>query len=151
VAERFDAVLESASRGGMMVEVPFDVEAAFGAKRPPVVATVNGHAFRTTVAVYGGRFYVGLNRDVRDAAGVGPGDRFVVELARDDAPREVAVPPELAAALEAAPGAKAAFERLSFTHKREYAEWIADAEKDETKQRRVEKAVEMLADGVKHP
>jgi hypothetical protein len=151
VAERFEAVLEPASGGGMFVEVPLDVESAFGSKRPPVVATVNGHRFRTTVAVYGGRFYVGLNHGVREAAGVALGDRFVMELERDDEPREVAVPRELAAALDAAPDAKAAFEGLSFTHRREYAEWIAEAKRDETRQRRLAKAVTLLREGIKHP
>ena len=151
MAERFEAVLEAASGGGMRVEVPLDVEAAFGSKRPPVVATVNGHRFRTTVAVYGGRFYVGLNRGVREAAGVAEGDRFVPELERDDQPREVAVPPELAAALDTAPDARAAFEGLSFTHRREYAEWIAEAKRDETRRRRLEQAVQMLREGTKHP
>ena|SRR5436190_20289513 len=108
-----------------LVELPFDAKEAFGKARAPVRGRVNGTEFRTTVAVYGGRFYVGFKTELRRAAGV--------EL-----------PPELAEAREE-------FERLSYTHKREYAEWITGAKREDTRRRRAVKAVEMLRAGMKHP
>jgi Bacteriocin-protection, YdeI or OmpD-Associated/Domain of unknown function (DUF1905) len=145
-ARRFEAVL---GEGGdrPLVAIPFDVREAYGEARPPVRGTVNGHPFRTTVAVYGGVPYLGFRREVRDAAGIDLGQPVTIELERDDAPREVEPPPELAAALAADPAAAAAWEKLSFTHRREHAEAIEDAKREETRQRRVEKALEMLRGG----
>jgi len=74
-----------------------------------------------------------------------------VEMELDDAPREVDVPQELASALADAPGARSAFDTLSFTHRKEYAGWIAEAKREETRRTRVEKAVAMLRGGVKTP
>src|SRR3954447_6154416 len=89
-----------------------------GAKRFPVVATVNGYTWRTSVARMGGEFLVGLNREVRDGAGVQAGDEAEVTIELDQAPREVEVPEALAAALAADQRAAASFERLAFTHRK---------------------------------
>ncbi|HLH99576.1 MAG TPA: YdeI/OmpD-associated family protein [Acidimicrobiales bacterium] len=118
-----------------------------GAKRFPVVATVNGYTWRTSVARMGGESLVGLNREVREAAGVEAGDEVDVALELDAAPREVEVPPDLAAALDADPAVRAAFEGLAFTHRKEFARWITEAKREETRQRRVEQAVEMIRAG----
>jgi Bacteriocin-protection, YdeI or OmpD-Associated/Domain of unknown function (DUF1905) len=118
-----------------------------GKKRFPVVATVNGHTFRTTVAPMGGEFLVGLNKAVREAAGVEKDSTVEVVLALDTAPREVEVPPALAAALEGDAEAKATFDALSYTHRKEYARWIEEAKRDETRERRVVKALELLREG----
>ena len=118
-----------------------------GAKRFPVVATVNGYTWRTSVARMGGEFLVGLPREVRSGAGVAAGDHVEVVLELDTAPREVEVPAALAAALAADPQAKAVFDGLAFTHRKEYARWIAEAKRDETRQRRVEQAVVMIKEG----
>jgi hypothetical protein len=147
---RFEATLE-ARGGGTVVELPFDPAEAFGRKRAPVRATVNGFTFRTTVAIYGGRAFVGLDREAREGAGVEAGDRILVELELDEQPRVVEVPEELAAAFAAAPDARAAFDRLSYTHRREYARWIAEAKREETRRRRVEKAVGLLRSGTGTP
>jgi bifunctional DNA-binding transcriptional regulator/antitoxin component of YhaV-PrlF toxin-antitoxin module len=149
-SERFTATLQEASGGGRWIVVPLDVKAAFGEARPPVRGTVNGTSFRSRLAVYGGVTYLGLNRGVRDAAGIEVGDTVEVVLERDDAPREVELPPELEAAL-ADPEARAAYDALSFTHRREYAEWVGEAKREDTRGRRAAKAVEMLRDGVRHP
>jgi hypothetical protein len=116
-----------------------------------VAGTANGVPFRSRLAVYGGLTYLGLTKELREAAGIGLGDPVEVELARDDAPREVDLPPALAAALAAAPDARAAFDGLAFTHRKEYAVWIASAKREETRAARVEKAVAMLRAGTKHP
>jgi hypothetical protein len=146
VAHRFEAVLGEGGERPLVV-VPFDVREAFGQARAPVRGTVNGHPFRTTVAVYGGVPYVGFRRDVREAAGIDLGDTVTVELERDDEPREVEVPEELAAALAADPEAQAAWDRLSYTHRREHAEAIVEAKREDTRRRRVETALATLREG----
>src|SRR5438045_4151947 len=118
-----------------------------GAKRFPVVATVNDYTWRTTVTRMGGEFLLGLNRSVRQDAGVEAGDTVAVTLELDTAPREVAVPEALAAALDDDPEARAAFGRLAYTHRKEYARWIDEAKREETRQRRVTQALEMLRQG----
>jgi hypothetical protein len=118
-----------------------------GAKRFPVAATVNGYTWRTSVTRMGGEFALGFPREVRENAGVQAGDEIEVLLALDTAPREVEVPPMLAEALAADPEAAAAFDRMAFTHRKEYARWIAEAKKDETRQRRAEQAVTMIRAG----
>jgi hypothetical protein len=133
------------------IEVPFDVRSLWGEARPPVRGTVNGVPFRSRLMVYGGVTWLGLRNELRSEAGISDGDSVDVELDRDDAPREVEVPAELAAALASDSVAGGVYESLSFTHRREYAEWIGDAKKEETRTRRVAKALEMLREGVKHP
>ena len=118
-----------------------------GAKRFPVVATVNGYVWRTSVTRMKGEFLLGLSREVREGTGAQIGDEVEVTVELDQAPREVEVPEALAAALAADPDASATFERLAFTHRKEYARWVAEAKRDETRQRRVEQAVEMIRSG----
>ena len=147
---RFETEL-GAEGGGVFIEVPLDVPAVLGKARAPVRGTINGHPFRSTVAVYGGRYYLPVNRTLREAAGVAAGDVVVVELEPDDQPRTVDPPADLADAMAADPEAGSAFAGLSFTHQREYAEWVAQAKRAETRRRRVEQAVAMLRDGRRHP
>jgi bacteriocin resistance YdeI/OmpD-like protein/uncharacterized protein DUF1905 len=118
-----------------------------GAKRFPVVATVNGYTWRTTVTRMRGEFLLGLNREVRRHARVEAGDTVDVELTLDTAPRDVEVPLALAAALAQDATARANFDRLAYTHRKEYARWIDEAKRDETRQRRVSKALELLRQG----
>jgi len=118
-----------------------------GAKRFPVVATVNGHTWRTTVTRMRGEFLLGLNREVREQARVEAGDTVDVELELDTAPREVEVPQALAAALALDAEADANFARLAYTHRKEYARWIDEAKRDETRERRVAEALELLRQG----
>jgi hypothetical protein len=118
-----------------------------GAKRFPVAATINGYTWRTSVARMGGEFLVGLNREVRQGAGAEAGDEVDVTLELDSAPREVELPEALAAALAADRGAKAAFESMAFTHRKEYARWVAEAKREETRERRVQQALDMIRAG----
>jgi hypothetical protein len=127
--------------------VPFDAKDAFGEARPAVAGTLNGTPFRGRLSVYGGVTYLGLNKEVRDAAGLEVGDDVDVVLDRDEAPREVEIPPELLAAFERDSAARAAFDKLAFTHRKEYARWIAEAKKEETRERRAAKALVMLRGG----
>jgi hypothetical protein len=118
-----------------------------GAKRFPVVATVNGYTWRTTVTRMRGEFLLGLNRVVRQQAGVEAGDTVEVKLELDTAPREIELPEALASALAEDSEARAAFDRLAYTHRKEYARWIDEAKRDETRQRRVTQALQMLRQG----
>ena len=131
--------------------MPFDAKAAFGSARPPVRCTINGMEYRSRLSVYGGSTYLGLRSDLRKAAGLSVGDAVEVTMEVDVAPREVEVPPALAAALAGDDGARAAYEALSFTHRKEYAQWIGEAKREETRERRVAKAIVMLNEGTKHP
>lgn len=118
-----------------------------GAKRFPVRATVNGYSWRTSVARMGGEFLVGLNREVREGAGAAAGDSVEVTLELDSEPREVALPDELAAALAGDAEANARFDAMAFTHRKEYARWVADAKRADTRERRVRQALEMIRSG----
>jgi hypothetical protein len=141
-----------AEMGERGVVVPGDPRAEFGSARAPVAGTVNGTPFRGRLMVYGGVTYLGFRKEIRDAAGgIQPGDAVEVVIDRDDAPREVEVPEALAAALAEDGEARAVFEGLAFTHRKEYAQWIAQAKREETRAGRVARALEMLREGVKHP
>lgn len=141
--QRFEGVLGPDNRP--VIEVPAGIIDALGAgKRPPVRATVNGYTFRTTVAVYGGKFYVGLRKDIRQASRVQPGQRVEVGLEVDEDPRDVELPSDFARALEADPRAKAVFEALSFTHRKEHVQSIVESKKEETRRRRIDKAIQTL-------
>jgi bifunctional DNA-binding transcriptional regulator/antitoxin component of YhaV-PrlF toxin-antitoxin module len=141
----------TARLGERGVVVPGDPKAEFGGARAPVGGTVNGTPFRGRLMVYGGVTYLGFRKEIRDAAGIVQGDGVEVDIERDDAPRVVEVPEALSSALAADPEAMSAFEALAFTHRREYAQWIAQAKKEETRSRRVIRAIEMLRAGAKHP
>jgi uncharacterized protein YdeI (YjbR/CyaY-like superfamily) len=118
--------------------------------RVPVRVRVNGFEFRTTTAVMGGNALIGLNKQVREGAGVAVGHRVEVELQRDEEPRTVEVPEAFASALAEA-GLRVRFDRLSYTHRKEYVRWIEEAKREETRERRLAKAVEMLGQGIEHP
>lgn len=118
-----------------------------GAKRFPVRATVNGYSWRTSVARMRGENMLGLSREVREGAGVEAGDTVEVVIELDGEPREVELPPALAAALDGDAKARQAFDGLAFTHRREYARWVAEAKRDETRERRVQQALAMLREG----
>jgi hypothetical protein len=147
----FTAILGGASGERPSVEIPFDVRSEYGAARAKVIATVKGVKLRTTVAVYGGKSYIGFRKEIREAAGIAIGEKVTVQLEPDREERAVEVPGELAAALNKDARAKAVFDALSFTHRREYAQWIALAKKAETRERRVKQSLEMLRKGTKHP
>lgn len=128
----------------MGIEVPPAIVEGFGqGKRPKVTVTLKGYAYRSTVSVMGGKFMLPLAKVHREAAGVTGGDKVEVTLELDTAPREVEVPKDLAAALKKA-GARAAFDKLAFTHRKEHVRAIEEAKAAETRARRIEKAVAMV-------
>ena len=147
MGERFETIVRLEGKSATMFEVPLDVRAVFGRARPPVLVTINGYTYRSTIAAYGDRYYLPLNRHNRQGAGVAAGDRIEVTVDADPEPRRVEVPPDLAAALQESDAARTNFEGMSFSHQREYVEWIAEAKREETRERRVASAVERLSKG----
>jgi Bacteriocin-protection, YdeI or OmpD-Associated/Domain of unknown function (DUF1905) len=133
--DRFSAILGGEDGERPTVALPFDAKQRYGKARAPVRGTINGTAFRTTVAVYSGVQLIGFNKQLREPAAVEIGDEVAIELERDDEPREVDVPPELKAALAGNSEAGAVFSGLSYTHRREYAQWIAEAQRPQTRER----------------
>jgi len=115
-----------------------------GGNRPKVVATVNGHSWRSSIARMGGEFWLGASADVRAATGIAAGDHLELDVELDTAPRTVVVPDDLAAALAADPAAKEAFDALSFSHQRQHVDAILAAKAPETRARRVAGAIEKL-------
>jgi len=146
----FRTIVQGHDSGGAFVVVPFDVEATFGSKRPPVVAHLNGVAYRGTLVRMGGPEHLLLVRkDIQAQMGKGPGDEIEVTIEKDTAERIVTPPSDFAEALAQAPDAAAVFDRLAYTHRREYVQWIEDAKKPETRARRIEQAVTRLVAGQK--
>ncbi len=141
----FDTIVEVSGKAATYFRVPLDVPALFGGQqRPPVCVMINGHAYRTTVSRYDGDYVVPLNRTHRLAAGVEAGDLISVEIEPDTESRQVEPPPELAAALETSDEAKALYGALSYTHRKEYAEWVGGAKRPETRTRRAARAVDQI-------
>lgn len=127
------------------IEVPEDVVEALGAgKRPPVNVTVNGYAYRSTIAPMGGRFLIPFSSDKRKETGIAGGDAIEVELTLDTAPRTVEPPEDLAAALAEAPGAAEAFAALSPSRQKAHVTSVEGAKTDATRERRIAKAVAEL-------
>jgi len=122
------------------------VEALGGGKRPAVTITINGHSWKSRVAIMRGRYLLGLSTANRQAAGVVTGDEVEVDVALDTEPRVVAEPADFARVLNADPVARAAYDRLSSSRKRQHVLAIESAKKAETRQRRIETALATLQD-----
>jgi hypothetical protein len=138
----------SASGNNTGIEVPADVIERLGhGKRPPVLVTVNDYEYRNTVAVMGGRYMIGVSAAVRAATGLKGGDPIRVTLTVADSPREVDVPTDFAAALDAQQPARQFFDKLSNSLQRYHVENINAAKAPETRQRRIDKAVALFVEG----
>ena len=145
---KFRALLQLNGKTATGFEVPPEAVEGLGAgKRPPVKVTINGYTYRNTVAVMGGVYMLGVSAEHRAGANVKAGDVLDVELELDTAPREVAVPPDLQAALDQDSAARKFFEGLSYSQKSWFALWIEGAKKEETRQKRLGEAVAMLREG----
>src|SRR5690349_22273661 len=127
------------------LEIPPEVVAALGGgKRPAVTITINGHSWSSRVAIMRGRYLLGLSTANRQAAGVATGEQVKVDVELDTEPRAVAEPADFARALDADPAARAAYDRLSPSRKRQHVLAIDRAKKAETRQRRIETALAEL-------
>jgi hypothetical protein len=132
------------------IVVPENVVSALDAgKRPPVVVTINGQSYRSSIAVMGGKYMVGVSSANRELTGTSAGDTVDVDLQVDTQPRVIEVPDDLAAALEAEPEAKAFYGTLNYSAQRRYVEPIGDAKTEETRARRIAKVVSDLRAGKK--
>ena len=145
----FTATLQQASgKKATGIVVPDEViDELKSGRKPPVRATVNGYEFRTTIGVMAGRSMIPVSAAVRRDAGLEPGDHLDVKLVVDATPREVEVPERLAAAFAANPTAEAFFETLPNSLRRYHVDQVNGAKADETKQRRVDKAIALFLDG----
>ena len=145
---RFRTTIEQAGKTATGIQVPEEVVQALGSgRRPAVTVTVNGYAYRSTVAVLGGRYMVGVSAEHRAGAGVAGGDEVDVDIELDTAPREVSVPADLAAALDAEPAARRTFDGLSYSNRSWHVLQVEGAKTDETRQRRIARSVDTLRQG----
>ena len=145
---RIHATILQKGKTATGVQVPEDVVVAIGSgKRPKVRVTINGYTYRSSIAPLGGVSMLGISDEVRRNAGVAGGDEIDVDLELDLEPRDVTVPADFAAALETDPDARAAFDRLSYSNRLRHVLSIEGAKTDETRQRRVAKAIGELRTG----
>jgi bifunctional DNA-binding transcriptional regulator/antitoxin component of YhaV-PrlF toxin-antitoxin module len=145
---RFRATILLGGKTATGIEVPPEVVASLGpSKRPPVLVTINGFSYRSTVAPLGGVFMLPVSAEVREHAGFAAGDEVDIDIERDTEPREVVVPPDFAAALDGDAAARRFFDGLSYSNKRRFVLPIEDAKAADTRQKRIIKAVSMLREG----
>ena len=143
---RFRTTVELGGKTATGIEVPDEVVAGLGShKRPPVRVTIGNYTYRSTIARMGGRFLLPVSAEVRRGAGVAAGDEIDVEVVLDDAPREVRVPNDLAAALAAVDGARARFDALNYTSRKEAVRGVEEAKAAATRERRIAKVVDGLS------
>lgn len=146
----FTAIIQNAGGGGAFVEVPFDVEKAFGSKKPKVKAMIEGIPYRGILTRMGTEFHMLIVlKGIREQVGKTFGDEINITVEADTEPRVVEVPSDLKKAFKAEKDAKAFFDMLSYTHQREYVSYINEAKKVETRERRIAQTIEMLKKRIK--
>ena len=143
MAKRFRTELIKAEDStAAAIEVPFDVQKVFGTRaRVPVRGTINGAAYRSSIMPMGGKHLMVVNRQLRETAKVNAGDIVSVVMERDDEPRTVELPADFARALKGDKAAQAAWDKLSYTNRKEIVQAIEGAKRPETRTRRIEKAL----------
>lgn len=145
---KFIAKLELSKKTATGIQIPDEIVEALGAgKKPPVKVTIGSYTYRSTVASMGGKFMLPVSQENRTGAGIQAGDEIEVEIELDSAPREVSVPDDFAEALERHTEARQFFESLSYSNKRRFILNIEGAKSAETRQRRIEKSVDLLSEG----
>ena len=146
----FTATIQNAGGGGAFVEVPFDVEAAFGAKKPKVKAMIEGVLYRGILTRMGGEHHILIIlKNIREQIGKTFCDEIKIIVEEDTEPRVLEIPKDLLKELKKDKDAKAFFDKLAYTHQKEYVTWINEAKRDETRQARVVKTIGMLKKGKK--
>ena len=144
----FTAVIQNAGGGGAFVEVPFDVETAFGSKRPKVKAMIEGVPYRGILTRMGTECHLLIIlKDIREQIGKTFGDEIKITVEPDTEPRVIEIPKDLMKELKKDKDAKAFYDKLSYTHQREYVNWINEAKREETRQRRIVKTIQLLKQG----
>ena len=145
---RFRTRIEQGDKTATGIRIPPEVVESLGkGKRPPIRVTIGNYTYRSTVAVMGGAYMVGLSAENRAGSGVGGGDEVDVEIELDTEPREVTVPADFAAALDREPDARRTFDKLSYSNKGWHVLQVDGAKTDETRARRIEKSVRALREG----
>jgi len=150
----FDAVItKSDERGaGAFVAFPFDLRETFGtAGQVKIKCEFDGAPYRGSIVNMGSGPCIGILKSIREQIGKQAGDTVHVRLWKDEEPRVIEVPEDLLTALKSVPEVYGSFEKLSYSHKREYVQWITEAKKEETRKARIEKTIEMLKQGKKSP
>jgi len=146
----FTATIQNAGGGGGFVEVPFNVEEAFGSKRPKVKAMIEGVPYRGILTRMGGDHHLLIIlKGIREQIGKTFGDEVKITVEPDTEPRVIEIPKDLMKELKKDKEAKAFFDKLSYTHQREYVTWVTEAKREETRQNRIVKTIEMLKKGQK--
>lgn len=146
----FKAIIQPHASGGAYVDVPFDVENVFGKKRLKIRATFDGVLYRGLLTRMGTpHHFLLVRKDIQAKIGKGPGDEVTVTVEEDLEPRVVEIPTDVRKLLNKHPEAGRFFEGLSYTHRKEYIQWIEEAKRPETRERRKEKMIEMLCEGRK--
>lgn len=146
----FTAVIKNAGGGGAFVDVPFDVEKEFGSKKPRIKAMIEGVSYRGLLTRMGTECHMLIIlKGIREQIGKTFGDEITVTVEPDTEPRVIEVPAELKKAFRTEKEAQAFFDKLSYTHQKEYVMWINEAKKEETRQNRIQKTIEMLKKGRK--
>lgn len=149
--QKFEAKLQGKGPGNAwtFLPIPFDVQKAFGSKaRVPVMGTINGFPFRNSLMPEGdGTHSMMVNKELQKGAKAGAGDTVAVVIEPDQAPRTIAIPDDLKTLLAKHRPAETAFTKLAYSHKKEFLDWITSAKKPETRAKRLEKTIEMLAEG----
>jgi hypothetical protein len=144
----FTATIQNAGGGGAFVEIPFDVEKEFGSKRPKVKAMIEGVPYRGTLVRMGSEHHMLLIlKGIREQIGKTIGDEIKVVVKPDAEPRLIEIPKDLSKEFKKDKQAKAIFDKLAYTHRREYVKWIEEAKRAETRQTRIIKTIEMLKKG----
>jgi hypothetical protein len=145
---RFRTTILQSGKTTTGIQVPQEVVEALGSgRRPAVRVTINGYTYRSTVAVMGGAYMVGVSAEHRAGAGVAGGDEVDVDIQLDTAPRQVSVPADLDAALAAEPDARRTFDGLSYSDKSWHVLQVTGAKTDQTRQRRIARSVDILKQG----
>lgn len=149
---KFKAKIEAGDGGGAYVLFPYDTGKEFGTKgRVPVKATFNGVPYTGSLIKYGNPLHMlGIVKAIREQTGKGPGDAIEVVVWKDAEVRTVEIPAAFENVMKKE-GLLPVFKKLSYTHRKEYCRWIAEAKKEETRLKRLEKAIAMLKKGVSTP
>jgi hypothetical protein len=147
--QKFETTILTSGKTATGIRVPEDiVEKLDAGKKPPVKITINNnYTYRSTVAVMNGAFMVGVSSDVREKAGVQGGDKIIVHIELDTEPREVTIPPDFKKALDKNATAKKSYDSLSYSRRKNYVYLIEQAKTEETRQKRIDKAIAELSVG----
>ena len=146
--QTFTGRIQNAGGGGGFVEIPFDVEKVFGSKRPKIRALIEGIPYRGTLVRMGGEHHMLIIlKGIREQVGKTFGDEVKVVVEADTEPRQVEIPEDLMKEFKKNKDAKALFDKLAYTHQREYVRWIEEAKREETRSNRIVKTIDMLKKG----